>query len=596
MLHPAHPHRRRGPLLALAVLACLLAAAPAGGQEWRLHTVGRGETLFAIARRYDVTVAELREWNNLHSDRILAGQRLRIPEPDQEIYVVRPGDTLSEIAARHDVSTALLRQLNGLNGSRIQPGQKLKLRPSPGDAAVHVVMSGETLSGIALQHGLPLAELRRINGLDGDGIRVGQKLRLREAGRTVHIVESGDALWEIARAYGVSVAELKRLNGLTSDRIHPGQELQLSQAAASRTATYKVRRGDNLTEIARLHQMGLRELRDLNGLRGSVIHPGQILKVRPRPGLDGSGAAGPGGVDWAGLRDLPGLRALSAPNGPYYNNRPRAERQRSRDYAEENRNPVATDYRQARRLWEAFTGSVDKRPRLSNRLAGWHFVLDPGHGGVDPGTIKRSVDADGKAFYIVEDEYVYDLALRVYVLLRLHGADVTMTLLSPNHLLRGNAPVNSTFVHERNEVINSAAHSRRGSDRPRGGQKHLDARVSEARDALRGVPRDRQVFLSFHADNVAALGDVVTLFYLQNRSGTDTASRDFARRLLPAMGAGARIKGKNLGVLRNNPARYKLLVEMRNLAFADHIWSIRYEELRQRDAAKIVQALLDTAD
>jgi len=62
--------------------------------------------------------------------------------------------------------------------------------------------------------------------------------------------------------------------------------------------------------------------------------------------------------------------------------------------------------------------------------------------------------------------------------------------------------------------------------------------------------------------------------------------------LLPAMGAGSRTKGRNLGVLRGNSIKYKLLVEMRNLAFDEHIWAIRYEQRRQRDAEKVVEALL----
>ena len=189
---------------------------------------------------------------------------------------------------------------------------------------------------------------------------------------------------------------------------------------------------------------------------------------------------------------------------------------------------------------------------------------------------------------------MHDIALRTYVLLRLHGATVTLTLLSPNHLLRQSEPVNSTFVHDRNEVFNSAAWNRsnKPSDWPKGGQKYLNARIDVAKQAYKGTPANRQVFLSFHADNVPAFGEVVSLFYFQNRHRTDTVSRTFARNLLPAMGAGARATGKDLGVLRQNPARYKLLVEMRNLAYQDHIWAIRYEELRQRDAQKVVQALL----
>lgn len=48
----------------------------------RTHTVAPGETLFAIARRYDVPVAELRRLNGLRSDTIRVGQVLRLPPPE----------------------------------------------------------------------------------------------------------------------------------------------------------------------------------------------------------------------------------------------------------------------------------------------------------------------------------------------------------------------------------------------------------------------------------------------------------------------------------------------------------------------------------
>ena len=573
----------------------LLGSVPsAWAQQWQTHQVRRGENLTLIARKYNVTVPELRDWNSLRSDELAIGQKLRIPGANEEWYVVRKGDNLTGIAKRFDLSVDLLRQINGLHGSTIQPGQRLKIQPSPRDDAVHVVVGGESLSDIAARHGLSVDELKSINGLGTDTITPGQKLRLKQAASTVHIVESGDALWEIARGYGITVAEIRALNGLTSDRIYPGQELKLSGQAATVRATYKVKKGESLSSIARLHQMSLSELRQLNGLRGSVIHPGEVLKVRPVPGT--AAQPRPGELDWNIFKvAVPGVAMLQGPNGPYYFAPPQAYTQKNRNYFEESRLSPQVAYRNARQLWDRFEQTVDSVPRLDNRLAGWHFVLDPGHGGIDPGTIVRARDSDGQAFYIVEDEYVHDIALRVYVLLRLHGADATLTLLSPNHLLRQSEPVTSTFVHDRNEVFNSASWNRsnKPSAWPKGGQKYLSARIDIARQAFKGVPSDRQVFLSFHADNVPAFGEVVSLFYFQNRHRTDSVSRDFARKLLPAMGAGARTTGKDLGVLRSNPAHYKLLVEMRNLAYQDHIWAIRYEELRQRDAEKVVQALLD---
>ena len=103
-----------------------------------MHKVRRGQNLTTIARKYGVLVQELRDWNELRSDELAIGQKLRIPQSDQEWYVVKRGDNLTEIAKRHDISLSLLRQLNNLRGSTIQPGQRLKLRPSPLDGAVHI--------------------------------------------------------------------------------------------------------------------------------------------------------------------------------------------------------------------------------------------------------------------------------------------------------------------------------------------------------------------------------------------------------------------------------------------------------------------------
>ena len=583
-------------ILSLLLFSSLVAVAAV--QEERTHRVARGDNLTTIARRYGVTVRELKDRNGLRGDTIHVGQRLTIPGEDSEWYVVRRGDTLGLIAERHGLSLSALRSLNNLRGSRIYPGQRLRVRQFDRDAAVHVVRRGENLTKIAENYGTSVQTLKRVNDLVGDRIYVGQKLRLREVSRTVHVVERGDALWEIAQAYGLSVAELKAINGLVGDVIHPGQELRLSRDERAMSAVYTVRRGDNLNEIARLHQMSLRELRDLNGITGSLIHPGQQLQVRPL--LGSRAAAGEtvvaAEVSWENLRvAVGGVRLLDAGNGPYYYEQPRADRQRSKTYREESSISPLVSYRHARKLLESYDAAVAAMAPLSRRLAGWHFVLDPGHGGIDPGAIVAGKDAQGATFYIVEDEIVYDLALRVYALLKLHGAEVTLTLISPNHLLRGNTPVAQTFVHDRNEVFNSLAWNRRDkpSTWPKGGQKYLDARVDITRRALDGVPSGRQVFLSFHADNDRPTGDAVTLFYYQSSRRTDTTSRGFARKLIPALGAGAQAKGRALGVLRNNPAHYKLLVEMRNLAFADHIWAVRYEQLRQRDAQKVVKALLD---
>ena len=584
---------------------------PVRSGDW--YRVRRGDTLSKIARQFAVPVYKLKAINRLDGNVIHVGQKLRLQtaaparsassdDGDEEPreYTVRRGDTLSKIALRFDVGLGFLRQLNKLKSDLIRPGQKLRLRASRLEEAVHVVKEDETLTEIARRYRVSVSQLQRLNGLVGDRILIGQKLRLKDAESTVHIVERGDALWEIARAYGISVYRLKILNGLRSNRIYPGQKLKLypdgklepsTASAGPRLATYVVQRGDYLGQIARLHQMSVAEITRINKLKkNAVIHPGDRLKVRPMRWVELSE------INWDDLQirrsDTP---KIALDNGPYYFSRPRKARQPSKKYYEEHPSSPRHTYRQAARLWREFERKVGRMGRLSSRLEGWHIVLDPGHGGLDPGALVSTRDGNGKRLYVVEDEYVFDIALRVYVLARLHGAQVTMTLLSPNHLIRQSEPPTQTFVHEKNEVYNWAAYNQTNklSAWPR--RNNLSTRVRIARQAFAKAPRGRRIFLSLHADSSPKAPEAPLVLYYKNNGRVDRVSRQFARSLLPALGAGAHFRGQNLGVLRNNPADVKVLIEVRNMAYRDHVWALRFEDLRHRDAEKVVRGLLDHA-
>jgi len=622
------------------------------------HVVKRGESLSGIALTYDVSVEQIRQWNGLRGDRIVVGQRLEIePQALPTTYVVRSGDTLSEIAAqcrvplpalrqlnriykdriypgqelklavspekdgapdepfeyvvkngdslsviaqRFDTGVGLLRQLNRLKGDRILPGQRLQLRPSSLDEAVHIVRSGETLSSIALKYRMTVSALAALNDIEGSKIYIGQELRLKATPVHAHIVERGDALWEIAAAYGMSVNEIKKLNGLSSDQIYPGQELRLSMKRPALPDTYTVKAGDYLERIARLHQMSVSELRELNHLKTAMIRPGDKLKVNPILRSERKRDTSLK-INWDQLGYVSGdLKCITDGNGPHYGQSPNATHQLHANYFEGPRFSPWESYCQARSLWRAFDQKIDRLGRLSNALKGWRIVLDPGHGGLDPGAVVENLDGNGEKVYVVEDEYAYDVALRVYVLLRLHGATVSMTVLSPNHLIRHSNPPTRTFVNEKNEVYNSDSINKDNctANWPSGGRDgNLSSRVNIAEKAFKGVPKSRRMFLSFHADIDPRSPEAFLVIYHKNRNGrsVDTRSKNFAQSILPALGAGAHARGQNLGVLRNNPAGVKVVFEVRNLAYTDHAWALRFEELRQRDAEKIVKGVLNFA-
>ena len=93
-----------------------------------------------------------------------------------------------------------------------------------------------------------------------------------------YTVQRGDTLYKIARKYNTTVEELKRINNLTSDELKIGQVLQIFEQVP--TQSYTVQRGDTLSGIARKFGVTVRYLVNLNGIRNpNLIYPGQFLKI-----------------------------------------------------------------------------------------------------------------------------------------------------------------------------------------------------------------------------------------------------------------------------------------------------------------------------
>jgi membrane-bound lytic murein transglycosylase D len=239
------------------------------------------------------------------------------------IHTVRSGDSLYTIARRYGSSVSEIRQANGLHGSLIHPGQNLIVPRfgsgngvaadrsfSAGSDGAYVVQHNDTLWDIARGFSLSVDSLCEANGLSRrDVIRPGQRLRIPEgsartaaasprpapAGPTSgYVVQSGDTLYDIARLHRVNVADLQRANDLRGSRIHPGDVLQIPQSAragsVSRSqdneSTYRVKKGDTLFGIARRHGVSISELQRVNNLDGSRIYPGDVLRI---PGTQAKG-------------------------------------------------------------------------------------------------------------------------------------------------------------------------------------------------------------------------------------------------------------------------------------------------------------------
>ncbi len=120
-----------------AVAAAPVAPKPASKSpprrgEGTVYTVRAGDTLGHIAEKLGVSAGDLRAWNGISGSRIDVGQKLalRASSPSGGRYKIRRGDTLDIIARRFDVSVAELKLWNGLRSSRIVAGDYLVIRQS----------------------------------------------------------------------------------------------------------------------------------------------------------------------------------------------------------------------------------------------------------------------------------------------------------------------------------------------------------------------------------------------------------------------------------------------------------------------------------
>jgi len=520
-----------------------------------IHKVDERDTLFGLSLLYNTSMEEIQKANSLDREMIRKGEELIIPLPGRErgpgveqreaelhTYRVQRGDTLSEIALKLDIEQRQIMQLNNLSSPTLRIGQVLKIPGKALGGDIYAVQGGDTLSRISLLFDISQEQLRLINNLKSDSLSVGQSLLVAPLRPQIHIVEKGDNLWDIASAYDLTIDDLGRWNAVENGAIYPGQEIKLYPWTV-----------DDFEY----------------GTTDPSVMMASYREKTPSPLLE-----------------------------EYSNYREEKSSQPFRDYSEHRLDDPVLNYRQAREILEKLDRSIESEPPLGNELSGYTIVIDPGHGGLDPGAIVPSVNGNGETVFVVEDEYAYDISLRTYRLLKLHGADVTLTVISPNHQIRSTDNPSETFVNMKNEVYNMASLNRKNDDScwPLGSSEGLRKRVEIAESAFRGADREKTLFLSIHADNSPDLGQgTIVLYSAENEENLDK-SRELAESLTPYLGASSSTARQNLAVLRDNPAYGEVLIEIRNLHYPGNSWAIRYEKLREQDARFIARGVINYAD
>ena len=253
------------------------------------YTVKAGDTLYAIASRYGLSVASLKALNNLNSNLIHVGQTLKVSGTASTNQSNQTSNQTSSQTSNN----------NGATSSGNQSGS-------------YTVKAGDSLWGISHKYGMSIDSLKSLNNLSSNFIYPGQVLKVGQSNNQSnttskpsasqstnsgsYTVKAGDSLWGISHKYGMSIDSLKSLNNLSSNFIYPGQVLKVGQSSnqsntaskpsstqstnsGSQSGSYTVKAGDSLWGISHKYGMSIDSLKSLNNLSSNFIYPGQVLKV-----------------------------------------------------------------------------------------------------------------------------------------------------------------------------------------------------------------------------------------------------------------------------------------------------------------------------
>jgi len=175
----------------------------------KYHIVEKGETLYSISHKYNLDVSILKNLNNLTDNTIRVGQRLLLKTvettyqstvtPTQEAanyHIVQEGETFYDIAYKYNLEIPELRRLNAIKKDKIHVGQRLLIKRGIGvtqaqpnqsqtdntifdsNSNTHTVAKGDTLYSISKKYGLSITELKLLNNIKNNQIKIGQVLVL----------------------------------------------------------------------------------------------------------------------------------------------------------------------------------------------------------------------------------------------------------------------------------------------------------------------------------------------------------------------------------------------------------------------------------
>ena len=242
---------------------------------------------------------------------VVAPEPPKPAEPETVVYIVQRNDTLSKISKRFNIKMSAIYKLNpSIQGDAIRIGQKLNLpagtevgeqkapevakpakkvyTPYTGETKEYVVKSGDTLGAIAYGNGINIRQLKELNGLSTDVLRVGQKLRIPANGKPAAPSPKAAAPAP-APAVTPAVAPAEPApepEVVAPAPAEPAPEPEATPAPAPEapaevaTTSYVVQEGDDMTSVSISWGVSAAAIRELNNLGdGDQLKPGQVIKL-----------------------------------------------------------------------------------------------------------------------------------------------------------------------------------------------------------------------------------------------------------------------------------------------------------------------------
>ncbi|HDO27100.1 MAG TPA: LysM peptidoglycan-binding domain-containing protein [Bacteroidetes bacterium] len=306
------------------------------GKKYYIHFVKQGQTVYSIAKAYNMSVEEIYYENPEAKAGVNVDQVLWIPVVNKETelnrevkktgfpffyHLAKDNQDYRWLASLYHVPESSIRQANPGVSEPFRDGEYIKIPVLTGLESIagkgeneeisfnpelkvipgfrHVVNAGETEYSIAKRYNVTVGRLRAVNPLLANGLNIGDRLRIPEvaggSGLTTeeqqeiaaqqpgfykHKVKKRETLYSISRLYGVEIQDIYTANPGLTPALSIGQVIKIPKAQIKKPyIIYVASKKIKLNKVAKMYKVPLSRLHSENPSLGKRVYAGQRIRV-----------------------------------------------------------------------------------------------------------------------------------------------------------------------------------------------------------------------------------------------------------------------------------------------------------------------------